>query len=917
MEQGTSKHRDAPDTRGALALYAILDTPAEVEFDDIVKLASEACGMPVSLISLLDGDRQWFKAETGLGRSETPITASICSYAVQQSDVFVIADTTKDARTAGNPLVTGDPHVRFYAGVSLRTPEGTALGTLCVLDTKPNVLSEKQAFTLRTLARHVMTQLALRRALKERRDSDRRNAAILESAVDYAIVSMDPHGAVTGWTGGAEAILGWSEREMIGRPAHVFFTDQDSRDGIPEKEMGSALLRGRGTDERWHRRKDGSVFWASGEMMPLLKEDGTPDGFIKILRDRTEQRRSEDALIRSEERYRSLYESIDAGFCVIEIEFDGTDRPRDYRFLEVNPAFERHTGLSDPVGRWMRDLAPDHEQHWFDTYGRIARSGTSERFEQRAGALGDKWFEVHAYPVGDAAARTMALLFTDISARKRSERALVASEERWRGLFTGMHEGFFLGEVIRDGDGRPVDARFLEINPAFVAQSGLPADSVGQTIRSLVPDISSWLIETYARTVDTGEPQRFELQVPSLDRWFEVRSHKETGQRFASLFLDITARKQADARRAALAELGDRLRDATDKGVMAASAAEVMGRTLRLSRAGYGAVDLEHETILVTHDWARDDLGSIAALHAFRDYGSYIGDLKAGATVVVDDVLLDPRTKADVDALAAFHIGSLLNLPVIEHGRIVALFYAAKRRAHAWSVEEILFVRNVADRTRAAIARVEAEEQRHVLNLELSHRMKNMLAMVHAIVLQTMRGATDLGVAKKVLTDRVVALSKAHDLLLGGALASTLLGPLIEHALEPHRDRPDRFRLEGPEVKVAGKAATSLSLILHELATNAAKYGALSTAGGRVVIAWTIIGGGDDPQVRLTWTEENGPPVAPPTRLGFGSRLIGRGLAGNFNGSADLSYPLTGVVCTITAPLTGLQAEDTPRPGAA
>ena len=276
----------------ALAAYDILGTPEEAEFDDIVRVASETCGMPVSLISLLDRDRdrQWFKAEVGFGRSETPLSQSICAYTVQQDDVFEIEDLTRDPRTAGNPLVTGGPQARFYAGAPLRTSDGVALGALCVLDTKPNKLTSAQAFVLRTLAHQVVTTLELRRSLRLRKESDRRNKAILESAVDYAIVSMDLKGMVTSWSPGAERILGWDEAEMCGRPAHVFFTDEDVASGIPEQEMASALLHGRGTDERWHLRKDGGLFWANGEMMPLLDEDGRHEGFIKVLRDRTEQR---------------------------------------------------------------------------------------------------------------------------------------------------------------------------------------------------------------------------------------------------------------------------------------------------------------------------------------------------------------------------------------------------------------------------------------------------------------------------------------------------------------------------------------------------------------------------------------------------------------------------------------------------
>lgn len=118
--------------------------------------------------------------------------------------------------------------------------------------------------------------------------------AVLHSAIDYAIISMDLNGLVTIWNEGAVRILGWTEDEMLGQPAGTFFTDEDRQDAIPQKEMRDALEHGRGNDERWHLRKDGSKFWASGEMMVLRSEGGTPEGFLKILRDRTEERHSQE-----------------------------------------------------------------------------------------------------------------------------------------------------------------------------------------------------------------------------------------------------------------------------------------------------------------------------------------------------------------------------------------------------------------------------------------------------------------------------------------------------------------------------------------------------------------------------------------------------------------------------------------------
>lgn len=118
--------------------------------------------------------------------------------------------------------------------------------------------------------------------------------AIVQSAIDYAIISMDLDGLVTSWNEGARRVLGWTAEEMVGRPATAFFTQEDREEGVPQREMTAALSKGRGSDERWHLRKDGSIFWASGEMMALRSEDDTVMGFVKILRDRTQERDQAD-----------------------------------------------------------------------------------------------------------------------------------------------------------------------------------------------------------------------------------------------------------------------------------------------------------------------------------------------------------------------------------------------------------------------------------------------------------------------------------------------------------------------------------------------------------------------------------------------------------------------------------------------
>jgi len=141
-----------------------------------------------------------------------------------------------------------------------------------------------------------------------------------------------------------------------------------------------------------------------------------------------------DELHRGADKYRSLFESIDAGFCIIDMIFDDEGRPVDYMFVEANPAFERQTGLLGGVGKSIRTMVPGHEQHWFDLYGEVARTGERMRFEQHAYALGDIWYDVYAFRVGDPEAMRVAVLFNDISDRRRMEMALRDSEDRLRAL---------------------------------------------------------------------------------------------------------------------------------------------------------------------------------------------------------------------------------------------------------------------------------------------------------------------------------------------------------------------------------------------------------------------------------------------------------------------------------------------------
>jgi hypothetical protein len=155
----------------ALDRYAILDTDPEQSFDDLVILASYICKTPIALLSLLDDHRQWFKSTVGVQVRETPLEMSICAHAIKQEDLFIVPDTLQDARFRENPMVVGEPHIRFYAGAPLINEDGFALGTLCVLDRQPRELDLEQKQALKSLRQLALKQMELRRNLQLLKDA--------------------------------------------------------------------------------------------------------------------------------------------------------------------------------------------------------------------------------------------------------------------------------------------------------------------------------------------------------------------------------------------------------------------------------------------------------------------------------------------------------------------------------------------------------------------------------------------------------------------------------------------------------------------------------------------------------------------------------------------------------------------------
>ncbi len=415
-----------------------------------------------------------------------------------------------------------------------------------------------------------------------------------------------------------------------------------------------------------------------------------------------------------------------------------------------------------------------------------------------------------------------------------------------------------------------------------------------------------------------GQPSRFTGPARTLKgelRWWDVDVSPIFGphgrpERLLVVSRDVTDRKAAERRQSALIELGDTLRDLAEPAAITAASAAILGRGLLAGRAAYAEMAASGD-LVIGHNWTGDGLASAQGCVRRADFPDAFDRLARGDVVAADDVTPSPGFAAAIGAEASASIRALMAVPLLLDGRLRGAMLVHDVAVRAWGQTECEFARGVADRCAAALAKAEAEAHQQFLNAELSHRMKNILAMAQAIALQTMRVSTDVATATEVLSGRLSALGKAHDILLGGGHSGGNVSSIVQGALRMHDDRrPDRFHLSGPHVAVGHRAGLPLALIVHELATNAAKFGALSTADGAVDIAWSEQQENGEPSLVLTWTERGGPPVNPPARRGFGTRLIERGLSGQVGGVTTLAYPPGGLVCTITVALAGLQSQD-------
>ena len=612
----------------ALAAYAILDTEREPEFDDVVAMAASACSTPIAFINFLDRHRQWFKAEVGLGCRELPATFSMCSRTIDVDDVLLVRDLAAEPSFADAGRALGAPVLRFYAGVPLKTLEGVAIGTLCVVDHVPRDLDPQQLFILQALARTTMAQLELRKALMERdralddhqaserkrQDQEFRSRQVLDGAIDYAILTADIGGLVTSWNEGARRIMGWSEDEMLGKPLARIFTPEDRADERPSAEMRQATASGRALDERWHLRKTGERFWAEGELLALRDEAGNPSGFIKILRDRTERRLAERNLRASRERFDAAMTSGLVGF--LDWEASSGLLRGDGRFADFLGFDGSLVVAGAPPALF---LARIHEGDRDRARAAVTTSltrGTDFVTEFRiADEVGEpRWLLVSGRSYLAESGRPLRLtgIAIDITASRSAEAALQASEELNRRVLESSKDCI----KVLDLDGT---VRFVNVGGLKALEFETLADVAGAPWPNLWPEADRAVVDSAVASAQgggTGRFRGFAETAKGSPRWWDVvvtpiLDAFGEPERLLSVSRDITAEITAEREQQALTAERDaeRLRlkavlDSAPVGILFAEApsGRIVGQNPRADRIfGHGLIPTA--TVEQYSDW--------------------------------------------------------------------------------------------------------------------------------------------------------------------------------------------------------------------------------------------------------------------------------------------------------------------------
>ena len=290
---------DEQERLNELKKYGILDTEPEAIFESMVQLATYICKTPIAAISLVDENRQWFKAIKGIDAKETPRDVAFCAHAILQDVAMVVPDALLDERFFDNPLVTDGPKIRFYAGVPLVTPSGFHLGTLCVIDTQPKEIAQEQLDAVKTLADSVMAHLDLRLSHKEIRKyvADLQLSATIFETASEGIVVTDQDNRFITVNPAFTATTGYSLDEVIGKPPSILSSGKQNKE-FYESMWNDLNTLGSWEGELWNKRKNGEYYAEWLSIKVVFNNDDSKRMYLAIFSDITERKQADEIIWR-------------------------------------------------------------------------------------------------------------------------------------------------------------------------------------------------------------------------------------------------------------------------------------------------------------------------------------------------------------------------------------------------------------------------------------------------------------------------------------------------------------------------------------------------------------------------------------------------------------------------------------------
>ena len=661
------------DRLATLHDLAVLDTPPEPAFDDLTRLAATLCGAPIALVSVVDAERQWFKSRYGIDATETPREVAFCTHAILDTALFVVEDATADDRFWDNPLVTGEPNIRFYAGMPLITPDGHAVGTLCVIDRVPRTLRDDQREALRVLARQVVAQLQLRRQVASLQFRELVHArehetfrVLFEQSSDAHLIFDERDGILDCNRAAVNMLRCRDKSEVLASHPAVLSPEfqPDGRRSLDKCVDMDAAARRHGFHRfDWtHRRADGEEFPCEVTLTPV-ELHGRP-ALLVVWHDLTDRKQAEDALRENGERWRRQQnalleltredlrgadEAVGPGFLAVvaralrvervSVWYLSPDRaalrcvglyespldrhssgvtltapvyPNYFRALVSEEVIAASDAATDPRTSEFRDgyLRPLGIAAMLDAPLRLAGQVRGVLCHEHVGSPRAWTADEQVFAL---AAANILSLAAEQAERKRAEDALRESEERFRSVVDRLAEGV----VLLDRDSR----RVLRANPAFLAMLGYTAEEMAAL--TLYDFVAHDPADIDANMVEVATRGQFHLGVRRYKRKDRELVHVTVSGSLLALdgrpvlcllVQDVTAEKRAaDALRASEALLDS----AFESAAIGMSLVAPDGRWLRVNRSltaflGYSPAELlatDFQTL--THP---DDLDADLAL---------------------------------------------------------------------------------------------------------------------------------------------------------------------------------------------------------------------------------------------------------------------------------------------------------------